>query len=234
MSTIINGSTNAITFPDSTIQNTAYIFNPPQVTTYTSGSGTYTTPTGAKYLTVKMVGGGGGGGGAGSGAATGGTGGTTTFGSSLLTCTGGTGGVGNTYSNVGAGGSATLNSPATGYSFGGAQGGGAGFLVTGTYIAGGAGGAIAFGGAGCAGGANAGGGGGSYNTGAGGGGSGSLSGGYAGCGGGSGAYIDALITSPSASYTYAVGASGSAGAGGSGGQSGGAGAAGIVIVTAYF
>ena len=33
----------------------------PQVTTYTSSSGTYTTPTGAKYLVVEMVGGGGGG-----------------------------------------------------------------------------------------------------------------------------------------------------------------------------
>ena len=34
----------------------------PQFTQYTSGSGTYTTPAGAKYLIVKMVGGGGGGG----------------------------------------------------------------------------------------------------------------------------------------------------------------------------
>lgn len=34
----------------------------PQISVLTSGSGTYTTPTGAKYLTVKMVGGGAGGG----------------------------------------------------------------------------------------------------------------------------------------------------------------------------
>lgn len=35
----------------------------PQLTVYTSGSGTYTTPVGAKYLIVECIGGGGGGGG---------------------------------------------------------------------------------------------------------------------------------------------------------------------------
>ena len=39
----------------------------PTVTRLLSGSGTYTTPSGCKYIKVKMVGGGGGGGGIGSG-----------------------------------------------------------------------------------------------------------------------------------------------------------------------
>jgi hypothetical protein len=39
----------------------------PQVTALTSGSGTYTVPANAKYLTVRMVGGGGVGGGSGAG-----------------------------------------------------------------------------------------------------------------------------------------------------------------------
>ena len=39
--------------------------NAPQMTVYTSGSGTYTVPTNAKALYIKMVGGGGGGSGAG-------------------------------------------------------------------------------------------------------------------------------------------------------------------------
>jgi len=63
----------------------------PTVTTYTSGSGTYTTPTGAKYIQVVMVGGGGGGCGSNAtgGGNTGSNGGATTFGSSYLTAGGG-------------------------------------------------------------------------------------------------------------------------------------------------
>ena len=74
---------NTITFGDgSTIVSHAV----PQVTVLTSGSGTYTTPTNCKFLFVKMVGGGGSGG---AYTADGVAGGTTTFGSSFLTCTGG-------------------------------------------------------------------------------------------------------------------------------------------------
>lgn len=60
---------------------------------FTSGSGTYMTPAGCTYIRVRMVGGGGGGGGSGSTAGTAGTsGGTTTFGTSLISCTGGSAG----------------------------------------------------------------------------------------------------------------------------------------------
>jgi hypothetical protein len=53
-------------------------------------------------------------------------------------------------------------------------------------------------------------------------------------GGAAGGYVDALISSPSATYAYAVGAAGTAGAAGTSGKAGGDGAAGIIIVTAYF
>ena len=59
----------------------------PEVTVFKEGSGTYTTPEGALYLTVKMVGGGGGGSAANAVALTAGVGGTTIFGEA--SCTGG-------------------------------------------------------------------------------------------------------------------------------------------------
>jgi hypothetical protein len=43
-----------------------------------------------------------------------------------------------------------------------------------------------------------------------------------------------LITSPSATYSYAVGAAGTAGTAGSSAGAGGAGGSGVIIVTAYF
>ena len=53
----------------------------PTIQTFTSGSGTYTTPAGVKYIAIQMVGGGGGGGGSSSNSTggTGGTGGSTLF-----------------------------------------------------------------------------------------------------------------------------------------------------------
>jgi hypothetical protein len=207
--------------------------NAPQITVYTSGSGTYTVPTNAKAIQVEMAGGGGGGGSSGSGTGNGSAGGTTTFGTSLLTCTGGGGGGGNTYGSPGGGGTATLSSPATGLALTGGSGMAIGFNISGTYVGGGAGGTAPFGGAGCAGPANASGGVGNANTGAGGGGGGSPVSQNGGCGGGSGAYIKAIITSPSATYSYAVGAGGAGGTAG-GSNAGGAGAAGVIIVTAYF
>jgi hypothetical protein len=55
---------------------------------------------------------------------------------------------------------------------------------------------------------------------------------YAGCGGASGGYLEAIITSPSATYGYAVGAAGAASSGGT--HQGGAGGSGIVIVEEYY
>lgn len=101
-------------------------FTAPTVTKYTSGSGTYTTPSGVKHIKVKMVGGGGGG--AGSGNTTtggaGGDGGNTTFGTSLLTANGGKGGSINSggYSSGGDGGTASINIGATGFTIRGACG----------------------------------------------------------------------------------------------------------------
>jgi hypothetical protein len=216
-----------VTFPDSTTQ----ISNAnPQVTIYASGSGTYTTPTNCKYLTVEMVGAGGGGGGSGNSnaGATGGTGGTTTFGTSLLTCTGGgpgqNGGLGTA---GGTAGTATLNSPATGLATIGNRGFGyQGYNIQVSYTAGPLGGISPMGSSNITSGSG---------KGAGGSGGGcDATAGLLGTAGGSGGYINAVITNPSASYSYAVGAAGTAGGAGTGGNVGIAGGAGYIIVTAYF
>jgi hypothetical protein len=49
--------TYTITVPN--VTGTLALSIAPTVTTYTSGSGTYTTPTNCRYLYIKMVGGGG-------------------------------------------------------------------------------------------------------------------------------------------------------------------------------
>jgi len=118
-----NASAGAITVNFDRIQlgpnpniSTPSSITPITVQRLTSGSAqTYTTPSGVKYLKVKMVGGGGGGAGSGttaslSGSNYGGNGGNTTFGTSLLTANGGSGGTVN--AGAAAGGSATVNSPA--------------------------------------------------------------------------------------------------------------------------
>lgn len=201
----------------------------PTVTTYTTGSGTYTTKPGVVYLKVKIVGGGGGGG---ANSGNGGAGGNSTFGTSLLTANGGSAGIsGGGTGNGGAGGSATINSPAYGTALTGGNGGdGAGTAVNG---GGGTGGGNALGGFG-----------GSAtvgntgiaavsNTGGGGGGAGADTGSAnPGGGGGAGAYIEAIIPNPSTSYAYAVGAAGTAGTGG--GFNGAAGGSGYIEVTEYY
>jgi hypothetical protein len=54
-------------------------------------------------------------------------------------------------------------------------------------------------------------------------------------GGAGGGYTEKLINSPSATYSYAVGAGGAGGTGGgTGGGVGGAGAAGVIIITEYY
>ena len=210
-------------------------FVPPAVTTYTSGSGTYTVPANALYLTVQMVGGGGGGGGSGAGnlPLQGGTGGTTTFGTSLLTCNGGGGGIYG-YSPV-LGGTATISSPAVGTTIQGGASGSGSTNISG-FIGGQAGGTSVFGGGG-GGGNNTVGTSASANSGAGGGsaGSDSVSGHNTGSGGSAGGFITAIIPNPlSASYSYAVGAGGAGGSAGTSGYAGGAGGSGVIIITAYF
>lgn len=213
---------------------------PPTQQKFTSGSGTYTTPTGVRWIRVRMVGGGGGGGGGGTTSGTAATdGGDSTFGGTLLSAGGGAKGARNAFG--GAGGTASMTAGPVGLNLKGGAGqtsmGYSGAASTLTPI-GGHGGASAFAGGGY---------GGTYliaangisgypNTGAGGGGGGvdSVSNGSTGAGGGSGSFIDAIITTPSATYAYAVGAGGSGQAGGANGGAGGDGGSGIIIVEEHY
>lgn len=201
-------------------------------TIYTTGSGTYTVPTGVTWLRVRMVGGGGGGSGGGSGSpGTGGTGGTSSLGS-ILSCTGGssTGQVTSTqFYGVG-----TINSPATGIAISGAVASSNAVSSTGT-ASGGSGGVSPFGGNGFGGWGTGTGQTAVANSGSGGGGGGNqTTSGYIGAGGTAGGYVDAIISSPSATYSYAIGAGGTAGAAGTSGGAGGAGGSGYIIIEEHY
>lgn len=220
---IITGTTYVVIYDGTNYQILGASPRPPVRSVFTTGSGTYTTPAGAKYLDVAAVGGGGGGAGGGTspGAATGG--GTSSFGSSLVSATGGsnavtqTGGASGTASggdvNISGTAGATVTSvvPPAGTNVGGA-GGDSSFFCGGSF-------------AGNSSPANSGGGG---------------SGGSAsatflpGAGGGGGGSSQLLIVNPATSYSYAVGAGGSGGTAGTSGFAGNNGGSGIVIVTAYF
>ncbi len=227
-----------------TIANTAPLSATlPTIQQFTSGSGTYTTPAGVKYIAIQMVGGGGGGAGSSNNATggTGGTGGTSLFGTSLLTCTGGAGGNNATPALGGAGGTATITLPAFGYSFTGQAGSGAiASPLIGQNLVSGTGGSTPFSGGGpsvAAAGVVVAGKAAVANTGSGGGGGAASAGlgtAYNGGGGGAAAYVNTFIPSPSATYSYTVGAAGTAGTAGTGGSAGGVGAAGIIIVYEYY
>jgi hypothetical protein len=203
----------------------------PQVTVLTSGSGTYTVPTNARFLLVKMAGAGGGGGGSGAGGGgggAGGTGGTTTFGSSLLTCTGGTGGVwGGAGTAGGDGGTATIGSGASGVAVTGNAGNQypGGYNSTNVYTAGSLGGTSPLGRSGYGGSSNGAGG-------QGGGSSGTAI--VVGTGGGAGGYIEAYVSPLSATYAYSIGTGGTAGTAGTSGFVVIAGGNGIIFITAFF
>lgn len=211
------------TFPNPTIQK------------FTTSSGSYTLPTSPSptYIQVVMVGGGGGGGASGIGGGTGVTGSASTFGTALLSAAGGIGGTGAGGITGGSGGVASLGSGPIGLALAGgggcpAQGGSA---TVGTHA--GNGGSSAFGGAGkvisgAAGGAGV------TNSGGGGAGGDDGTGGTTGlgAGGGSGGYVNAIITSPAASYAYSVGAGGTTGTGGN--ADGGAGGSGVIVVTEFY
>jgi hypothetical protein len=55
-----------------------------------------------------------------------------------------------------------------------------------------------------------------------------------GVGGGSGGCVRAIITSPSATYHYTIGAGGTGGYGGTSGQNGGTGGSGVIVVREYY
>jgi len=231
------GTTLAPVWANPTISLTA-----PTVQKFTSGTGTYTTPTRPApiYIKVRLIGGGGGGSGGGlsSTMGAGGSGGNSTFGTSLLTANGGGGAPVNGPS--GTGGSVTVTAgPIQLIALTGGSGGGGAFdnsaqnapcgqSGAASYFGGGGGGGNAQGpAAGLAA---------ITNSGAGGGGGGTGNGlaGYGGSGGGAGGFIEALISSPSATYSYAVGAAGSAGTAGTTGAAGGAGGSGVIIVEEFY
>ena len=213
---------------------------PHTVRRFTSGSGTYTLPTNCKAIKVTMVGGGGGG--SGGGTATmgaGGAGGNTTFGTNISY--GGAGG-GIAYSGSASGGSynSALGAPLIALIGGSSLAASTFYTTIGTIGAGSTGGSSILGGSTGAGGSYVGSGGtGQANSGGGGGGGGggtSATLTYNGVGGGAGGGIICLITSPSATYAYSIGAGGTAGAAGAGANAvaGGAGGSGIIIVEEYY
>lgn len=203
----------------------AALFKAPTRQVLTSGT-TYTTPAGARFLRVRMVGGGGGGAGGGTSAGPGGAGGNTTFGTALFTANGGAGGQGAGTSNGGAGGSASGGS----LNLSGSSGGNAQAVANGN---GGQGAASPFGGSGNQGTA-AGAAGGAIGKGSGGGGGGNVSGATGGGAGGAGGYLEGEINSPLATYSYAVGGGGAGGTAGTNGNAGAAGAGGIIIVDEFY
>jgi len=201
----------------------------PTITKYTSGSGTHTTSANVLYLRVRQTGGGGGGGGSGLTGGTGGTGGNTTFGTSLLTANGGNGGAFN--AQGASGGSPTVSSPAISIlDIAGSNGGTSEQARSFAY--GGSGGSNPISGIAPMSSAAAGL---SGKLGGGGGGGGASSTAIiTGSGGGAGAYIEALISSPSATYAYAVGSGGAGGTAGTSGFAGGAGGNGYIEITEYY
>ena len=185
-------------------------------TIYTSGSGTYTVPTGVKWLRIRMCGSGGGGGGSGS---AGNDGGDTLFGG-ILTAGKGLGGLN--------GGGPRAGGTATGGDIN-IQGGNGGSRLNSGPAPGYPGGANPLGPGGCGGEQNGGGGGNATGYGGGGGCFGTTSGTPTSYGSGSaGAYLEKIISSPSATYTYTVGGAGT------GGTNGGNGSAGVIIIEEHY
>lgn len=214
-----------------TVAPTWKTFTAPTVQKFTSGSGTYTLPANVLYIRVVALGGGGGGE---RGGTTGGSdqadGGNTTFGSSLIVANGGKKGV-NT--NGGLGGTGSLGTGPVGVAVSGSGGDPGGAPTATVYTGGGSGGTSPMGGAG-GGGSSSNGISASANSGSGGGGGGQNGGvsHNSGGGGGAGGYVNGLITSPSATYAYAIGAAGSGASGGD--FSGGNGAAGVIVVEEFY
>lgn len=192
----------------------------PQTTIYLNGSGTYTTPSGALYLDVELIGPGGPGSGSGTTPGNGTVSASdTTFGALTAgkgqAASGTTGGAGGTPT----GGDENITgqpgmNAASGYTF--AVGGKGGGPYGGTGFQGNNG-------------PN-----GLTNTGGGGAGGGADSAASPGAGGGEGAIVRKRFSPPAASYAYNVGPASVGGAAGTSGRTGGAGASGRIKITAYF
>jgi hypothetical protein len=189
---------------------------------FTSGSGTYTTPTNALYIKIRMIGGGGGGGGSGTAPGTG-TDGTQTTISTLIAGKGTRGGA----SAVDASSGGDINFEGT--SSARAQN-------VGTSGAGAPGVAGVFGGPGRGGTTGGAGGNASTNTGSGGGGAGTTVTANPGNGGGAGGYVEKIFSGASLFVTaaYTVGSKGTGGTAGGGGFVGGDGADGIIVIEEFY
>lgn len=204
--------------------------------TKASGTGdstiAFTANRAALYYRLKMAGGGGGGSGGGTSAGNGGAGGNSTFGSNLTAAGGSAGSF--TDSAGGAGGAGTISEGMEVFNVSGGRG--EGYRSSGTNSqGGGAGGSCFLGGNSMAPGTDTAGQTPAANSGGGGAGGGTNSAAaQTGTGGGGGAYIEVLITSPSSSYAWAVGAAGTAGSTGTNGRGGSAGGAGLIVVEEYY
>ena len=216
MTTIVYG-TLGITYPDTSTQISNKV---PEVTVYTSGSGTYTTPANTQYLVIEMVGAGGGGGSSGAGGtgANGSTGGNTTLNSTLFVAGGGLGGASSSGASSQTGGAGGGTSGSADIQVPGQRGTARSFYgaISGGYAGGGVGGSSAFGASGGEGGRS------------------DATSVVLGAGGGGGGFCRGLISSPAASYTYAVGLGGAGGSAGTNGFAGETGRNGLIIITAYF
>lgn len=232
-----NGLTSTLT----SIQLSAARRTLPTVQRFLTGSGTYTTPANTLWIRIRMVGGGAGGGGSGtSGVGAAGNGGNTCWNTSGSACTspvlqagGGTAGSGASSSSNAGGAGGTISGSGSCNLV--AIAGGSGQSVsaaTATTVIGGMGGASTLGGQGAsvigAGGSPV------VNSGSGGAGGAIGTGNASGSGGGAGATCETIITSPAASYTYAVGAAGSAGTAGVAGNNGGSGSLGLILVEEHY
>ncbi len=224
---LFNAAMSLTTTQKKQAQQNVYV--PPTRTILTASSGTYNLPNGCLCIDVEMVGGGGGGGGSGSAGSptVGVSGGNTTFGTSFLVANGGAGASASNGTQASGGTASGGDINITGANGGppsnvgsvtwGALGGDSRLGVQGLPGIGGNPGNPASG----------------YGAGGGGAGASTTP---ANCGGGgaAGGYLRKLISSPSASYSYANGAAGTGGVAGTGGAAGGAGVPGVIIVTEYY
>jgi hypothetical protein len=236
-----NLTAGSVTFGSTTLVATGPTFQQ-----LTVGSGTYTTPAGVKWIKIRMIGGSGGGGSVGSSSGPNGTAGTnSTFGTSLLTANGGGAGIGATgsFGTAVAAASATITAPAVGYVLTGSSSGAPLNYENNSratvVFTGGVGGVNTMFGAGVMtrGGNSESNGESATTYGQGGNGAGGQNGqNGAASGGGAPGGLEAIISNPSATYAYVVGAKGAGGTGATGAPtySGGAGFDGLIVVEEHY
>jgi hypothetical protein len=215
--------------------NAGLISTPNTFTVLTSGTGTYTPPTGTYQIKVRAVGGGSGGAGTGSGSSggNGNSGGVTTFAGGSLSLTANPGSVGTSATSTHApGGTATGGSVNITGGIGGPR------WANTIAAPGGPGGASPLGAGGAAGEANQTQGNAAEGFGGGGGGAGcSTTSTPSGGGAGGSGYCEAVVnlsTVGATSFSYAVGGAGGGGGAGTSGVPGGQGSPGVIIIEEFY